>query len=305
MATHVSHVGVHDHGFNNVSTYGTLWRLMREGRVPDDPWQRHFCELALKVSGAVQAARWTEAGEPDGAPTARGERRLHLLLQRPALALRRHDALAALAGRGPPAGARADGRARPPHLPPGAPGPATPRPTPRYNVYFGEGRDTLRRARAGGARERLQRPTTAPTAAPARQQGYSPVHAPGRGATPGASCGYPEQLEFLETVPDADLEPFGGRAGVEGGLLPGGRCAAGRLLPGADAPGRRPVLGHRRAGPGPPGRLPGPPGRSVQRPRAGRQLGRGDRGAGAAAAGQLPDRRRRAPERGTATGGPR
>jgi unsaturated chondroitin disaccharide hydrolase len=59
MASHVSHVGVHDHGFNNVSTYGNLWRLQREGRIPDDPWQRHFCELALKVSGAVQAARWT------------------------------------------------------------------------------------------------------------------------------------------------------------------------------------------------------------------------------------------------------
>src|SRR5690349_24077730 len=34
MATHVSHVGVHDHGFNNISTYGNLWRLMREARLP-------------------------------------------------------------------------------------------------------------------------------------------------------------------------------------------------------------------------------------------------------------------------------
>src|SRR5262249_953213 len=61
MATHVSHVGVHDHGFNNVSTYGNLWRLLREGRIPADDWLRHFCELALKTSGAVQAARWTPA----------------------------------------------------------------------------------------------------------------------------------------------------------------------------------------------------------------------------------------------------
>jgi hypothetical protein len=30
MATHLTHVGVHDHGFNNVSTYGNLWRLARE-----------------------------------------------------------------------------------------------------------------------------------------------------------------------------------------------------------------------------------------------------------------------------------
>src|SRR5437762_14126614 len=28
MAAHVSHMGVHDHGFNNISTYGNLLRLM-------------------------------------------------------------------------------------------------------------------------------------------------------------------------------------------------------------------------------------------------------------------------------------
>src|SRR5919202_1618234 len=27
MAPHLTHMGVHDHGFNNVSTYGNLWRL--------------------------------------------------------------------------------------------------------------------------------------------------------------------------------------------------------------------------------------------------------------------------------------
>src|SRR5262249_52805246 len=60
MASHLTHVGVHDHGFNNVSTYGTLLRLMREGRLPEEPWERRFYEVALKVSGAVQAARWTQ-----------------------------------------------------------------------------------------------------------------------------------------------------------------------------------------------------------------------------------------------------
>src|SRR5438128_5764080 len=59
MAPHVSHVGVHDHGFNNVSTYGNLYRLMCEGRIAEDAWERRFYELALRVSGAVQAARWT------------------------------------------------------------------------------------------------------------------------------------------------------------------------------------------------------------------------------------------------------
>ena len=58
MAAHVSHTGVHDHGFNNLSTYGNLRRLMREGRIPNDDWERAFYEMAIKASGAVQAARW-------------------------------------------------------------------------------------------------------------------------------------------------------------------------------------------------------------------------------------------------------
>ena len=49
MAPHVSHMGVHDHGFNNVSTYGNLLRLMGEGRIVEDPWERRFYELALKT----------------------------------------------------------------------------------------------------------------------------------------------------------------------------------------------------------------------------------------------------------------
>ena len=57
MAPHVTHVGVHDHGFNNLSTYGNLRRLMREGKIPGDSWEMNFYEMALKASGAVQAAR--------------------------------------------------------------------------------------------------------------------------------------------------------------------------------------------------------------------------------------------------------
>src|SRR5258708_5387594 len=61
MAPHVSHFGVHDHGFNNVSTYGNLLRLMNEGRLPESKWERDFYELALKVSGATQARRWSRS----------------------------------------------------------------------------------------------------------------------------------------------------------------------------------------------------------------------------------------------------
>ena len=59
MAPHISHIGVHDHGFNNVSTYGNLLRLMNEGKTEFNEWEKNFYQLALKISGAVQASRWT------------------------------------------------------------------------------------------------------------------------------------------------------------------------------------------------------------------------------------------------------
>ncbi len=63
MAPHVTHIGVHDHGFNNLSTYGNLRRLMREGRIASDPWELAFYEMAIKASGAVQAARWSNTSD--------------------------------------------------------------------------------------------------------------------------------------------------------------------------------------------------------------------------------------------------
>jgi len=68
MASHVTHTGVHDHGFNNLSTYGNLRRLMREGRIEHNDWELAFYDLAIKASGAVQAHRW--AGVPVTRPSA-------------------------------------------------------------------------------------------------------------------------------------------------------------------------------------------------------------------------------------------
>jgi hypothetical protein len=57
---------VHDHGFNNLSTYGNLRRLMREGKIDHNDWELAFYEMAIKSSGAVQAARWS--GVPVATP---------------------------------------------------------------------------------------------------------------------------------------------------------------------------------------------------------------------------------------------
>src|SRR3954470_15936199 len=67
MMPHVTHIGVHDHGFNNLSTYGNLRRLMREGKIPHNEWELRFYEMAIKCSGAVQAARWS--GVPVATPS--------------------------------------------------------------------------------------------------------------------------------------------------------------------------------------------------------------------------------------------
>jgi unsaturated chondroitin disaccharide hydrolase len=41
MASHITHVGVHDHGFNNVSTYGNLLRLMSSGMILFNEWEKN------------------------------------------------------------------------------------------------------------------------------------------------------------------------------------------------------------------------------------------------------------------------
>ena len=133
MAPHLTHMGVHDHGFNNVSTYGNLWRLAREGRIDAADWEMRFYELALKVSGAVQARRWTA---PPG-------RRLHPLVQRRALAVRRHDPFAARAGARARARAAADGGTGRRRSACSIACSITRDATAQYNVYFGRGRDAL------------------------------------------------------------------------------------------------------------------------------------------------------------------
>src|SRR4051812_36428346 len=76
MAPHLTHIGVHDHGFNNLSTYGNLLRLMREGRIDENDWEQQYYELALKVSGAVQAARWSGVQVREPSSSAAGSAQL-------------------------------------------------------------------------------------------------------------------------------------------------------------------------------------------------------------------------------------
>ncbi|MBM79600.1 MAG: glycosyl hydrolase [Planctomycetaceae bacterium] len=213
MASHVTHVGVHDHGFNNVSTYGNLRRLMLEGRIDHDPRELDFWELALKSSGAVQAARWNSTIDGDGyiysfngphslfCDTIRSLRSLSLAFQLGQSLMAENDEPICLFDR------------MLQHA----------RSTARYSVYYGEGRDTYD-VNGRVAHESIFNTNDGRYRCPSTQQGYSPFTTWTRGQA-WIMAGYPEQLEFLQSVSDETLVQYGGRAEIEAMMFKAARAA--------------------------------------------------------------------------------
>jgi unsaturated chondroitin disaccharide hydrolase len=199
MAPHITHLGVHDHGFNNVSTYGNLLRLMAAGMIRYNPWEKNFYELALKASGAVQAARWTALTPDSGyiysfngphslfADTIRSLRALALGHQLGHKLMGEMDRPVSLLDR----------------LLQHA------ETTARYAVFYGENRDSYD-IRGRTAHESIFNVNDGAYRCPNSQQGYSPFTTWTRGLA-WILCGYAEQIEFLETRPDAEFAAFGGK----------------------------------------------------------------------------------------------
>jgi hypothetical protein len=211
MAPHLTHVGVHDHGFNNVSTYGTLWRLAREGRIDATPWEIRCYELALRVSGAVQARRWTRLADGGFIHSFNGAHSLFVDTIRSLRSL----ALGFVLGQ--PLMEEQD---VPVSLLQRLVHHATA--TARYNVYFGLGRDRFD-VRGRVAHESLFNVANGSYRGPSTQQGYSPFSTWTRGLA-WALLGFAEQIEFLDTLPDAALAPFGGRQEIEATMLEAARA---------------------------------------------------------------------------------
>src|SRR5690606_8238978 len=86
--------------------------------------------------------------------------------------------------------------------------------TAKYNVYYGEGRDAYDVA-GRVVHESIFNVTDGRYRCPSTQQGYSPFSTWTRGLA-WILLGYAEELEFLTTIPDYEMEPAGGRIALEG-----------------------------------------------------------------------------------------
>ena len=225
MAKHVTHTGVHDHGFNNVSTFGNLLRLAREGRYEASDWEMRCYEMALKCSGAVQAARWTEL--PGGMGFIRSFNGPHSLFADTIRSLRSlavaHRLGHVLMSENDTVVSLLDRLIR--HA----------RTTAEYIVYYGTGRDSYD-VRGRTVHEAIFNVTDGKFRCPSTQQGYSPFSTWTRGLA-WIITGYAEELEFIAALDGAELEPYGGREAIAGFMLEACTAAADFYLENSAADG--------------------------------------------------------------------
>ncbi len=206
MAPHVSHTGVHDHGFNNVSTYGNLLRLMKEDKIQFNEWEKNFYELALKISGAVQASRWTAIKNGGFIHSFNGAHSLFVDTIRSCRALVVSHCLGHIfQGEGDVKINLLERTIQ--HM----------KATADYSVYYGEGRDSYD-IWGRTAHESVFNVKDGNFRCPNSQQGFSGFTTWTRGLA-WAMCGFAEELEWLDTMKETDFENLGGNNNIESFML--------------------------------------------------------------------------------------
>ncbi|HSO85958.1 MAG TPA: hypothetical protein VLQ91_05360 [Draconibacterium sp.] len=202
MAPHISHTGVHDHGFNNLSTYGNLIRLMIEGKIPFNEWEKNFYELALKISGAVQAARWTKIKDGGFIYSFNGPHSLFVDTIRSVRILMASHLLGhVFQGEGDVKISLLERAIQ--HI----------SATAKYSVFYGEGRDNYD-VWGRTAHESIFNVNDGNYRCPNSQQGYTGFSTWTRGLA-WAMLGFTEELELLENLSENEMEPFSGKAKIE------------------------------------------------------------------------------------------
>jgi len=224
MAPHISHMGVHDHGFNNVSTYGNLLRLMNEGRIPFNDWEKNFYELALKISGAVQASRWTTIKNGGFIHSFNGAHSLFVDTIRSCRSLILSHRLGhILQGEGDIRISLLERALN--HI----------KATANYSIFYGEGRD-IYDVPGRTAHECIFNLKDGNFRCPGTQQGYSGFSTWTRGLS-WAMCGFAEQLEWLDTVDENELLPFGGKEALTIMMLRAAKATSGYYIENTPADG--------------------------------------------------------------------
>lgn len=196
MASHVSHIGVHDHGFNNISTYGNLLRLMKENKMPQNNWEQYFYEMALKVSGAVQASRWTIIKNGGFVHSFNGPHSLFVDTIRSCRSLMVAHQLGHVLQAENDVRINLLNRALM-HM----------KATAEFSVFYGDGRD-MYDVRGRTAHECIFNTKDGNYRSPNSQQGYTGFSTWTRGLA-WAMCGFSEELEFIDTLSDDDFSTYG------------------------------------------------------------------------------------------------
>jgi len=191
MTPHLTHIGVHDHGFNNVSTYGNLLRMIVEGKLEATYWEKEFYKLAIKVSGAVQALRWTSIPSGGFIYSFNGLHSLFVDTIRTCRAVMLSHMLGhVLHGENDKKINLLERAIQ--HL----------LSTVRYSIFYGEGRDQYDTS-GRTAHEIIFNTNDGNYRCPNSQQGYTGFSTWTRGLA-WAICGLGETLEVLDALPESD-----------------------------------------------------------------------------------------------------
>ena len=175
---------------------------MKEGKIPFNEWEKNFYELAIKVSGAVQASRWTTTRNGGFIYSFNGPHSLfvdtirscrilmvsHLLGH---TLMAENDARISLMQRALH------------HM----------ESTARYSVFYGEGRDSYD-VWGRTAHEAVFNTNDGNFRCPNSQQGYTGFSTWTRGLA-WAMLGFAEEIELLETLPAAMMEHIGNIQGLK------------------------------------------------------------------------------------------
>ena len=185
---------------------------MSEGKIATNEWEKHFYELAIKASGAVQASRWSKIKDGGGfiysfngphslfVDTIRSCRALMLSYRFGHYLPAENDVRISLLQRAVD------------HL----------KSTAKYAVFYGEGRDTYD-VWGRTAHESVFNPNDGNFRCPNSQQGYTGFSTWTRGLA-WAMLGFAEELEFLDILPETEFDGIINKTELLGILLKGARA---------------------------------------------------------------------------------